>query len=126
MYIYSYHSVCHRRNISPFLRCIIIWPIQTIYFLKAHDSHYLPELRNINSLTEMKSVKPNLPPRNEFKLRQLYYKSNAKKMKLRYINFYPNFQIFLHKYICHICEVSHFCYPQTHCTMQLSPCKSGN
>ena len=61
---HRYSSVCHRRNISPFFRCIIIWPIQTIYFLKAHDSHYPPELRNVSSFTEITSVKPNLPPRN--------------------------------------------------------------
>ena len=29
-------------------------------------------------------------------------------------SFSPNFQIFLHKYNCHMCEVSHFCYPRTH------------
>ena len=27
-------------------------------------------------------------------------------------SFYPNVLIFLHKYICHICEVSHFCFPR--------------
>ena len=26
-------------------------------------------------------------------------------------NFYPNLLIFLHRYICHICDISQLCFP---------------
>ena len=51
--------------------CLIIRPIQPIYFLKAHASHYIQELKNVNSFTEIKFVKPNLPHKSAFRLRQI-------------------------------------------------------
>ena len=41
----------------------MFWPIQNIYFLKAHDGHYPPELRKVNSFTAIKSV--NCPDNSE-------------------------------------------------------------
>ena len=89
------HLCCRGKEKAEILSENPIWNLEKV--AGAGGGGGVAELRNVISFTQSKSFKPNFTPWKVCRSRQ--------NCEVSY-TFYPNVPIFLHRYICHICEIS--------------------